>query len=297
MAVPAPLWNQTPPFVPQGFPAAGPAAPKNQQWEVAASILWILGLVFSYFGAHELLTSFRCGDSPRRIACAQLARSGPPETAFVTLTNFTPKLDGCIHWHDQRDHWTMADVPLLADGDATPHVIVQVKQAHSAENLRNALSQSELTGVITGRGLCQNPSAMLASNNPGMDPASCWVVEFGARPLDKRLMSLVSLGGMTFLAAGIWMLFEKLSSPLMFVSGLLALGRRFPISRRSRGAILLPVALAVSLYGGYHFVKLASPQAAAQMGDEFFAIGALQMGTSLVVVAGSMLLFAGDPAA
>lgn len=284
--------------------APPPSAPaRNQQWGFAGLILWLLGFLFSFFGAHELLTSLRCGATPRKIDCAQLARGGPPGTAFVTLTNYSPNLNGYIYCQDQQGHWTSADVPLLADGEDTPRVIVHIQQPHSADNLQNALASPELTGTITGRGVFAESSAILVNYNPGMQPETCWILQLNGHPFDKTTMSLVFFGGVALLTLSMWMFVEKtgpgepgdvvlarMSPLLMLVNGLHALGRWLSLPRRPCGAVLLPFAVAVTAYGAYLFAALTAPHAVAQFGPEILAIGAIQMGVSLLVVAGCLLM-------
>jgi hypothetical protein len=82
----------------------------------------------------------------------------------------------------------------------------------------------------------------------------------------------------------------RMSPLLMLVNGLHALGRWLRLPRRPCGAVLLPLAVALTAYGGYLFAALTAPQAVAQFGPEILAIGAIQLGTSLLVVAGCLLL-------
>jgi len=286
---------------------------KGNGWAMAALVLWLLGFIASALSADQLLTSLRCGKAPRTIDCAELVRGGPPQTVFVTLTSFKPNWDGSVFQPDEQGRWISAEVPLVADGETTPHVIARVALAHVAgplndQNLKIALSKPELTGLISGRGLGDS-SAVLASQNPGMDPASCWVVDLGAHPLDKNLMRLAFVAGLAVFAASIWMFVEKyrpgkpgeqvleFMSPLvMFFKGLHALGRRLPYSRVTCGAILLPLAVAAIIYGSYLFVRLAAPQTVTQFGTEVLCIVVLQVGVALLVVAGSFLLTEADAA-
>jgi hypothetical protein len=299
-------------------PTDQPASPESQGelptphengWAIAAMILWIVGFACSGLGANELLTALRCGNAPRSIDCARLASSGPPETVFITLTSFKPNWDGYALYQDEHGRWINADVPLVADGETTPRVIAHVAQPLNAQNLQKMLSGPELTGLVTGRG-AGDSSAILASQNPGMDPGSCWVVELGGHPFDKKLMSLVFVGGLALFAASIWMLVEKyrpgkprqstleiMSPLLMFFNGLHALGRRLPCSRCTRGAVLLPLAIAVMTYGACLFVRLIAPQTVTQLGTFLLCIIALQIGASLLAVACSFLLIEGDIAA
>lgn len=293
----------------QGWKEGGKPEPKDQQWGFAAVILWLFGFIFSGVGADQLLTSLRCGDSPRKIDCAQLAESGPPGSDFITLTNFKPNLDGYIYWQDERGNWTSADVPLFDTGGDTPRVIVRFQQPHNADNLRNAVSQPEITGLVKGRGLFPEPAAMMTHYNPGMDPGSCWIVALGERPYDKRLVTLAFVGGLALLTASIWILVEKyrpgkpgasvlphMSPLLMLFGGLHALARYIPLSRRACGVVLLPIAAAFVVYGGYRFVELAAPRTVLQMSAELYCIGAIQIGVSMLVLSGSFLLVQADPA-
>src|SRR5262245_11163379 len=274
-------------------------------WGLAALIVWLLGMFASAFGGHELLTSYRCGASPSRIQCAELARRGPPGNDFITLTNFTPKLDGYVYYQDEHGHWCNANVPLVADGEATPQVIVHVQQPQNDQHLRDALTKAEITGVITSRGLFREPSNALVGYNPGMDPGLCWVLTLDAHPYDKRTLSLVFFAGLALFTASIWMFVEKhkpapngqmsggihMSPLLVLVDGLHALARWLPLpGRRACGAVLLPFAAALAAYGGYLFVKLSAPQTVTQVGTEILCIGSLDMGVSLTVVALSFLL-------
>jgi len=279
---------------------------RDNYWGFAALIVWLLGMFASAFGGHELLTSYRCGTSPSKIACADFAHRGPPGNDFITLTNFTPRLDGYIYYQDEHGHWIDANVPLVADGDALPSVIVHVQQPQNDQHLRDALSKQEITGVVTSRGLFREPSAALVNYNPGMDPGSCWVLTLDAHPYDKRTLCLVFFAGLALFAASIWMFVEKhkpsphgqpsasmvhMSPLLVLVDGLHALANWLPLpSRRVRGAVLLPFAAALAAYGGYLFVKLAAPQTVTQVGAEVLCIGSLDMGVALMIVALSFLL-------
>jgi hypothetical protein len=229
----------------------------------------------------------------------------PRAADFVTLTNFTAKLDGYIYYQDEHGHWTNASVPLVADGDQMPGVIVRVQQPQNDQHLRDALSKREITGVVTSRGMFHGPSEALVSYNPGMDPGSCWVLTLDAHPYDKRTLCLVFFAGLALFTASIWMFVEKhkpaphgqssggihMSPLLVLIDGLHALANWLPLpNRRVCGAVLLPFAAALAAYGGYLFVTLAAPQTVTQVGTEVLCIGSLDMGVSLTVVALSFLL-------
>src|SRR5262249_19669775 len=144
---------------------------------------------------------------------------------------------------------------------------------------------------------------ILVNYNPGMQPETCWIVQLNGHPFDKSTMSLVFFGGMALLSVSMWMFVEKtgpgepgdvvlarMSPLLMLVNGLHALGRWLGLPRRPCGAVLLPLAIALTAYGGYQFAALTAPQTIAQFGPELLAIGAVQLGMSLLVVASCLLL-------
>jgi hypothetical protein len=284
-------------------------APRGLDWGFAALIMWLLGFVASGIGGHELLTSLRCGTAPSRIECGELARSGPPDNDFITLTNFTPKLDSYIAFQEEG-HWTAADVPLVAEGQATPEVIVHVQMPQSDGHLRDLLSGPEITGIITSRGLFREDSNTLAGYNPGMEPNACWVITLNERPHDRGLLSLIFVGGLALFGASIWVFVEKhrpyklgesvlpVMSPLiMTVDGLHRLANWLPLpSRRVCGAVLVTVSVTAVAYGGYLFLSLTSPRTQMHIGTELLCLAALELGVAIATVGLSFLLIERRPA-
>src|SRR5262245_44286293 len=140
-------------------------------------IALIVGFATSLIGGHELLTSLRCGKAPARATVAELGRHGPVAGDYVQLSDFEIEWQGYLYWTDENGRWTSCDVPLRVVGSAAPpRVLARVYGVNGDADLRRVLAGSELTGIVTGRGLYGQSAAALASYNPGIEPAACWIV-------------------------------------------------------------------------------------------------------------------------
>jgi hypothetical protein len=273
-----------------------------------AIIAWVFGLVMSIVGGHEMLTALRCGDTPVPMTAAQLGAQGPSTSDFVTLSDYELHWDGYVYWQDEQGRWTSCDVPLKAAGSsAPPRVLIRVCNAQSEADLRAALEGKELTGIVTGRGLFGEYGAALASYNPGIDPAACWIVTLGKQPLDPTLLSGIFAGGVALFALGIFLFVYvkprkgpeqaalRMMSPLILVvDGLHALADWLPLpSRRVCGLVLFPPFAALAAWGSYRLWTAVQPgtsTVAAALGVEFPAILAVDFGVSFALVALSFVL-------
>ena len=270
-----------------------------------AIIALIVGLMMSVIGGHELLTALRCGDAPIPMSVAQLATQGPTTSDFVSLSDFEIQWDGYVYWMDEQGRWTSCDVPLRAAGSsAPPRVLIRVCHAQNESDVRHALAGSELTGIVTGRGLFAEYGATLAQYNPGIDPAACWIVTLGKEPFDARALAGIVFGGMTLLTLGVFLFVYvkpantpaqatlRMMSPLIvLVEGLHALADKLPLSRRTCGLFLFPPTAALATWGGFQLWEaVQTGSATSAFGVEVPGILALDFGVAFALVALSFLL-------
>ena len=270
-----------------------------------AIIALAIGLVMSIISGSELITSLRCGEQPAATTVAELANRGP-KSGWLTLRDYEIQWDGYIYWADEQGQWTTCDVPLRAAGSqAPPRVLLRVGQVRSDAELRQVLAREELTGVVTGRGLHGEYGAPLAANNPGIDPAACWIVMLDKRPVNPLLLGgLFAAGLALFTSANFLLVYVRqpsspaqaslrVMSPLiMVVDGLHMLSDRLPRgSRWVCGLVLLPAMIGLSSWSGLRLWQILQGTAGeSPFGAELLPIVGLNFGISFALIAVSFLL-------
>jgi hypothetical protein len=249
-------------------------------WLIGGFAGFFAGCPMTPFGLDELRLALSASSTPREISCAELAAQGPRRGAYVTLTDFTPRLEGYIYDSEQEGSpWRVVYVPLVprvaAGAPLRPEdvgVIVKFNRVRSEEELRQALAPGRLTGCVVARGhILGNLRNLLQQGNPGIDLDRCWELQEAKAPWPWVAIAFAVLGGVLFFTLGCLCLCaspqqcrEEMKSPLVvmvplvyLVVGLHSLWQKLSDNARKNvltgitmtGLLLLGLAMLQLLYG------------------------------------------------
>lgn len=167
---------------------------------------WVLGLFGTSVGLGYLGQTLQCGGEPRVLSCRQSSESQPDETAYATLTDFTPLLDAAACLSYDNGNTYSARVPLVPSSaeqrGESVRVIAVVSGIRTREELAAAFAGKELTGLLRARGRIWAPEE-LWSTCPGIQTEICRQLNVDHHPTSAAFGAGIALAALLAFGFGL----------------------------------------------------------------------------------------------
>lgn len=189
-----------------------------------------LGLVGNGLNEWRHNAAREAGAQPR--TCAELAVSGPGDTARIRLTDFLLCTGGFAREEDVG-RWTNVWIPAVPRGgahhekvlgDPPPDgripapsrvvVLVRLRDVIGQQSVDLLAEKNEIAGHVA-RGVADldaESRALLEKTFPESELDECWIVEAGREPEGWGAIGGSLAGGVVLLALGLWMFRGKVGS-------------------------------------------------------------------------------------